>query len=238
MSSFKLNLKLQKGDILNEKAGSSEIQEDADDLYEWLQDEDNIQGCTVLFTKKYGELNNQYKLLRSDFCVIIATNKKKLLKERGLRTLCLDKIPWHKKDDLSITVLFVVDNFGVEHTMAFMFSDRHDAYIYEVFFTKLKKYFEDAEPEILLTPVSHSVLNAFKNATRNEITSGMFSPWQVDEYWRNQLKMIKQTDKRKEVYKTVRGLQMESDRSEFEELYSKFLNDIKDNAVCINYLYQ
>lgn len=207
------------------------IHDDAEDLYEWIQDEDNIVGCSALFLKKYGDLTSQFKLLRSDFCVIVATNKRKLLNERGVRTLCVDKIPWHRSEEISITVLFVVDSFGLEHTVAFMFSDRTDTYIYEVFFAKLKKYLEDTQPEMMLTPVSQGIFNAFKSVTKSEVTKGAFSPWQVDESWRNQLKMIKKSDKRKEVYKILRGLQMESDRTEFEELYAKLLNDLKSDPV-------
>lgn len=234
MTSVRLNTTNPKGSVSKASAETNEAHDDADDLYEWLQDDENILGCTVLFSKKFGESNSQFKLLRSDFCVIVATNKRKILRERGLRSLCVDKIPWHRSDQLSITVLFVVDNFGVEHTVAFMFSDRNDAYIYEVFFTKLKKYLEDTQPEMLLTPVSQGIPIAFKNATRSEITKSVFSPWQLDERWRDNLKVIKQAGKRKEIYKTLRGLQMESDRSEFEELYSKFLSDIRNNSVCIN----
>lgn len=215
-------------------AEANDLEEDIEDLYEWIQDEDNTTGCAVLFLKNHGELNSQFKLLRSDFCLIVATNNRKFLSERGIRTLCVDQIPWQKSDELCITVLFVVDSFGVEHTVAFMLSDRNDAYIYEVLFTKLKKYLDDAEPEMMLTPISQSVFNAFKNITKNEVTRGAFAPWQVDESWRNQLKIIKKSDKRKEVYKILRGLQMESDRSEFEELYTKLLEDIKSDSVSSN----
>lgn len=231
--------KLNKIDIL--KPTRNELEEDVDDIFEWLQDEDNIRGCNVLFSKNYGDLNPEFKLLRSDFCTIVGTDKGNLLKERGLRTLCADKIPWKRSDELPITVLFAVDNFGVEHTVAFMLTDRHDSYIFEVFFTKLKRYLvagdKDSHPEILLTPVSQGVSTAFKNVTKNKMTKIAFSPWQVDHVWRTQLKMIKQSDKRKEVYKTLKGLQMESDRTEFEELYSKFLDGIKDNPVCIHFVY-
>lgn len=234
MSSVRLNTRNAKGGISKITAEANETQDDADDLYEWLQDDDNILDCTVLFSKKYDETATQFKLLRSDFCIIVATNKRKLLRERGLRSLCVDKIPWYRSDELSITVLFVVDNYGVEHTVAFMFSDRNDAYIYEVFFTKLKRYLEDAQPEILLTPVSPGIPIAFKNATKIEITKSVFSPWQLDEAWRKHLKVIKKAGKRREIYKTLRGLQMESDQSEFEELYSKFLSEIKNSSVRMN----
>lgn len=232
MTSFKLNSKRTRNTISSEKPQICDTQDDITDLYEWLQDEDNLSGCSVLFLKKYGEINSQFKLLRSDFCVIVATNKRKVLMERGLRTLCVDTIPWSRSDEFSITVLFAMDNEGMENTIGFMFSDRSDAYIYEVFFTKLKKYFDGAQPEMLLTPVSQGVFTAFKNVMKNEVTKSVFSPWQVDEFWRNQLKVIKQADKRKEVYKTLRGLHVESDREEFDELYSEFLAGIKINSVC------
>lgn len=234
MASTQLNSTQSKGTISKISTELNKIQDDADDLHEWLQDDENITGCTVVFSKKYGEINAQFKLLRSDFCIIVATSERNLLKELSLRTLCVDKIPWYRSDELSITVLFVVDNFGVEHTVAFMFSDRNDAYIYELFFTRLKKYLEYAQPDMLLTPINQNIFNAFKCVTKSTITKPVYSPWQLDELWRKELKVIKQTSKRKEVYKTLRGLQMESDRAEFEELYSTFLSDIKDNPVCIH----
>lgn len=209
----------------------TEIQEEIEDLCEWLQDEDNIIGCTILFQKKYGEASAQFKLLRSDFCLIVATNKRRLLHEHGVRTLCLDRIPWNRSDDLSITALFVVDTCGFEHTVAFMLSDRSDAYIYEVFFTKLRKYLEEAQPEVVLTPVSQSVFSAFRNATKNEAAKGAFSPWQVDESWRGQLRLIKKAEKRKEVYKALRGLQLESDAAEFDEAYARLLDELKSDPV-------
>lgn len=140
----------------------NDVQDDIEDLYEWIGDGENVVGCSIVFLKKYGEISSQFKLLRSDFCLIVATSQKKLLNDCGVRTLCVDRVPWNRDDELSITALFAVDTYGLEHTVAFMVTDRSDTYIYEVFFTKLRKYLEDVEPEVLLTPISQGVGMAYR----------------------------------------------------------------------------
>lgn len=63
------------------------------------------------------------------------------------------------------------------------------------------------------------------------MTKIIFSPWQVDFTWRSQLKMIKKAEKRKEVYKSLKGLQTESDRSAFDEIYEEVLHRLKEDPL-------
>lgn len=220
-----------KKDAQQRKVGPLVIEvnkdDELEDLYDWIEECEQSGNCNVLLLKKYEEQCSQFKLLRSDFCVIIASTKQNVLHERGVRTLCVDHISCSSEYDFEATILFAIDNFGMQYTLAFMISDRSDTYVYEVFFTKLKKYLENLKPEVFISYVNEATFNAFKKIMKSEPIC-VFSSWNVDMVWRDYLRKIKRIEKRKEVYKIIKSLQTETDIAEFNNLYHEAVEQLKE----------
>lgn len=110
--------------------------------------------------------------------------------------------------------------------MAFLFSNRKDTYIYEVFFSCVKKAIEtdnDLTCNIFMSDVTNVYYNTWIK-TVGLVNKQLYCSWNIDRAWQQNLAKVKSSDKRKWVYKTLKHLQTCLDDKIFEKDLQNFLN--------------
>lgn len=102
----------------------------------WVKEYSGTSGNPVLLFKKQNEWFEGYNFKMKDFCLILMyPNQREMLEKFGSNIVCIDGTYGFNCYDFELTTLLVIDEFGECFPVAFLFSNRKDTYIYEVFFS-------------------------------------------------------------------------------------------------------
>ncbi|KAJ8909799.1 hypothetical protein NQ315_015319 [Exocentrus adspersus] len=105
----------------------------------WIKQCEQEENNPILFYKKQGVEDNVYGLLAVDFCLVIMTDfQKNMFKKFGDNIVAVDGTHGLNNYNFELTSVLVVDEFGEGIPVAFMFTNRKDTYIYELFFNAIK----------------------------------------------------------------------------------------------------
>lgn len=112
---------------------------DAVSLDLWVQENTskNPDGNPILYYKKQGIASPYLK--QEDFCLIIMNKfQKSMIQKFGSSTLTIDGTHGMNCYDFELTTLMVLDEYRQGFPVSFMFSNRKDTYIYQLFFQQIK----------------------------------------------------------------------------------------------------
>lgn len=192
----------------------------------WVQEYSGTSGNPVLFFKKQNECFEGYNFEMKDFCLILMyPNQRDMLEKFGSNIVCIDGTHGLNSYDFELTTLLVIDEFGEGFPVAYLFSNRKDAdgYIYEVFFTFiLNAIGHQILAKVFMSDITNVYYNSWE-AIMGPTEFRLFCSWHIDRAWQQNLSKVKNPDKRKWVYKTLKYLQRHLDADLFEKEYDSFL---------------
>ncbi|XP_045464203.1 uncharacterized protein LOC123673658 [Harmonia axyridis] len=172
----------------------------------WVKQSEHDECNPVLFYKKQGVADGVYSLRVSDFCLVIMTSfQKNMLEKFGTNIIALDGTHGLNNYDFELTTILVVDEFGEGILVAFMFTNRKDTYIYEVFFSVIKLAVGVIVTKTFMTDIVFTFYSAWFSIM-GPVIHQLFCSWHVDRAWQQNLLKIKDKVKRKEAYKTIKFL--------------------------------
>ncbi|XP_072399071.1 uncharacterized protein [Diabrotica undecimpunctata] len=198
--------------------------QDAVSVELWIQEMSGTENNPVVFYKPQNSECTAYNLENNDICLILMSPvQAELLKKFGQDLICVDSTHGLNAYDFEMTTVLVIDEFGNGFPVAFLFSNRKDSYINEVYFTEIMKVVGKIQTLCFMS----------------DITSVFYLPWQkimgtplkqlycsihIDRAWQQNLGKVSDWDKRKWVYKSLKYVQCILDEDEFISDFNKFLN--------------
>ncbi|XP_067138909.1 uncharacterized protein [Centruroides vittatus] len=171
----------------------------------------------VLFYKPEGKKCEEYcNLVESDFALAIMNDGQALMLDKyGSGAVCIDGTHGLNAFDFELISLIIIDNMQEGFPCAFMFSNRTDEEILQIFFSKIKERVGSLSPNIFMSDMADSFFNAWVNVM-GEPTQRLYCPWHVDCAWRKNLCRIKSKEKQTEVYNIIQSLMQERDEETFK----------------------
>ncbi|XP_072400426.1 uncharacterized protein [Diabrotica undecimpunctata] len=128
-------------------------------VLEWSKMEAN----PVLFYKAQDEDCKESKLKKQDFCIILMTDAQiELFNNFGGNIITIDGTHGLNGYDFEMTTIMVIDEFGEGLPVAFMYSNRKDSFIYEIFFTKIKEKLSILNTKTFMSDLALSFYNAWE----------------------------------------------------------------------------
>lgn len=224
-SSIKRIHLLTKRDLRNVKSAynlkTNEGRRHEDDCVDlWVGEQKKSSHNSVLFYKKPGEEMEQFKT--EDCCVIIMNAAQKIvLQNYGSNIIAIDSVHDLKPYYFYLTTLIVLDSHNEGFPAACMFSNRQDTYIFEIFFSMIKKEVGVISCYTFMSDITDMFYNAWVKIM-DIPTNRLFSSWHVDHTWQVRINKIKNIEKRRWVYQTVKVLQTSSDENEFTDLLESY----------------
>lgn len=178
----------------------------------------------------------------TDFCLIYMNRaQENILHKFASNILAIDSTHGLNIYDFELTTLMVIDEFGEGFPVSFMFSNRKDTIIHEIFFNCIKTRCGIIHPNVFMSDITFVYYKAWLNSMGTEIVNRLYCSWHIDRAWRSNLNKITKADKRKEVYQTLKVLQNTLDIAEFERNITTFVKTLledPDTHIFGNYIFQ
>lgn len=202
---------------------------DAISIDMWVQENLNSVDNCVLFYKKQDVVHD---ILHSeDFCLIFMnTSQKYMLKLFSCNIICIDSTHGLNSYDFELTTLLIVDEYGEGFPCACMFTNRKDTFVFQIFFEHIKEAIgESIAANVFMsdcTPVFYNAWLVVMKPCKHQL----YCSWHIDRAWQMNLNKIKNAEKRKNVYKTLKVLQHVTDTDKFVESLKNFVHTLKEDV--------
>lgn len=169
---------------------------------------------SVIFYKRQGESSNI--LAKNDFCLIVMTKFQQMMFSKfGSNVICIDGTHGLNRYDFELTTIMVIDEYGQGFPAAFMFSNKKDINIYEIFFKSIHQKMGNITAKTFMSDITETFYTAWIHVM-GPVTYRLFCSWHVDKAWQTNLPKIGNKEKRAEVYKTLKVLQEELNEDVFQ----------------------
>lgn len=223
--------KISFDNILDEVRESKRDKNDFISVHSWVLKMNKISDFIRLY-KPQGELLPLYpKLKEEDFILIIANNAQlEYLSIYGNDCVCVDETQEMNSHNFSLITIMVLDDLRQALPCGFMFSNRRDPRTIEIFYTIIKiNLTSPIVPRIFISNMAELFFNTWEAIFPNNQTLHLFCSWHIDQAWRKNLRQVKDSLQRLEVYKLLRTLLEETDEEAFERMLPTAINNFKNN---------
>lgn len=192
----------------------------------------------VIFYKRQNEQCSAEQmssvLSKDDFCLIVMNKCQSfMLKSFGHNVVTMDSTHGLNPYDFEMTTLMVLDEYGQGFPGACMFTNRKDTQVQILFLSLVSNNIGKLSPNVFISDMAPIFYNAWISVMGIP-KHHLYCSWHVDRAWQKNMSKIKDDDKKKYVYKTLKLLQTTEDVNEFTDLYQKSLlafredSDLKD----------
>lgn len=199
----------------------------------WINEMESTGGV-VRFYKAQGDIletNNELKT--DDFILIIMNDAQiEMLNQFGKNCVCLDSTHGLNNYGFQLTTLLVLDDLMQGFPCSFMFSNRCDTHIIEIFLTVIRDSLGKVlQPRLFMSDMAEEFFNAWIRIM-SQPEYHLFCTWHVDRAWRKNLSKITSREKRAEIYKVLRTLLQETDKQAFHSMLVKSISLMKSETDC------
>ncbi|KAJ8932895.1 hypothetical protein NQ314_014376 [Rhamnusium bicolor] len=186
---------------------------------------------SVLLYKREGDILESFPLEENDFCLIIMSQyQQHMLVKYGNNIIAVDGTHGLNNYDFELTTLMVVDNFNEGFPGAFMFTNRKDTLIHQIFFEVIEsKVGNKISPNTFMSDITGVFYQAW-SSVMGVVPYQLYCTWHIDRAWRNNLNKISNIEKRKEVYKTLKVLHQNVDETSFRKQLDNMINFLFEDA--------
>ncbi|XP_028137903.2 uncharacterized protein LOC114332316 [Diabrotica virgifera virgifera] len=198
--------------------------QDAVSVELWVQEISGTENNPVKFHKRQNSECTAYNLENNDICLILMSPvQAELLKKFGQNLICVDSTHGLNAYDFEMTTVLVVDEFGNGFPVAFLFSNRKDSYINEVYFTEIRKVTGKIQTLNFMSDITSVFYLPWQTIMGTPIKQ-LYCSWHIDRAWQQNLGKISDLDKRKWVYKSLKHVQGILDEDKFTSDFNNLLN--------------
>ncbi|XP_065219226.1 uncharacterized protein LOC135844796 [Planococcus citri] len=179
----------------------------------------------VLFYKPQNKPCPQYpNLLKTDFVLIIMNLcQKEIFADFCHDLVCIDSLTG-ANDNFDLVTLMVRDNALNGFPCAFLFANRIDQNIMEMFFSLIREKIEPVRVKAVMTDFYDTHHLAWEKVF-GAPARRLYCSWLVDKAWRSRLNRVKPTEERRLAYTMLKNIQTESNEQKFKKLFDLFLSN-------------
>lgn len=190
----------------------------------WLA---KMKDCVLLHKKVGDDLDN---LDSKDRVIVLMTELQcGLLQKFGTNIVCVDTTYSTNVQNLLVTTLLVLDEFGSGIPVAFCVSNRESIAVMTHFFSAVKDRAGGIHAKVFMSDDTVVFRRAWSNVM-GLAENNILCTWHVDRSWRNNLKKINGENKKALVYKALRMLLEEVDIDKFNGLLESFETDLREDS--------
>lgn len=124
----------------------------------------------------------------------------------GQNIIAIDSTHGLNQYDFELTTIMVVDDYGEGFAVAYMFTNRKDTFVNNIFFDVIKSKVGILKTKTFMSDMSEVFYNAW-NCVMGRAEHQLYCSWHVDRAWQTNLTKINSKEKRSWVYKTIKVLQ-------------------------------
>lgn len=195
-------------------------------------------GTLIRFFKNQGDdAPELHQYLKKDDFVLIIINKSQLeiLRKFGNNIVCMDDTHGLNFYGFALTTLLVIDDLNEGFPTAFMFSNRVDTEVSELFLTIIKESLQESlKPNVFMSDMAESFYNAWKNVME-PAGKQLFCTWHVDKAWKKNLNKIRSKEKQDQTYKTLRTLLETLDEEAFKIMLKQFVLNLEQDPDTVDF---
>ncbi|KAJ8932722.1 hypothetical protein NQ314_014417 [Rhamnusium bicolor] len=174
------------------------------------------------------------ELQRSEFNSVLLYKREgdilETLVKYGNNIIAVDGTHGLNNYNFELTTLMVVDNFNEGFPGAFMFTNRKDTLIHQIFFEVIEsKVGNKISPNTFMSDITGVFYQAW-SSVMGVVPFQLCCTWHIDRAWRNNLNKIPNIKKRKEVYKTLKVLHQNVDETSFRKQLDNMINFLFEDA--------
>lgn len=195
----------------------------------WVKECQDAENNPILFYKKQGDIDYVNNLSVSDFCLIIMTKfQKAMFKKFGHNIIAIDGTHGLNNYDFELCSVLVVDNYGEGIPVSFMFSNRKDTNIYKIYFSIIQSNVGVIIPRTFMTDIVTNFYNAWFYVM-GPAEHQLYCSWHIDRAWQANLSKIKDSEKRSNVYKSLKVLQQNTEASVFPNCLANTISKLLED---------
>ncbi|KAJ8963968.1 hypothetical protein NQ314_005227 [Rhamnusium bicolor] len=205
--------------------------DDATSVHLCIEELQRSEFNSVLLYKREGDILESFPLEENDFCLIIMSQyQQHMLVKYGNNIIAVDGTYGLNNYDFKLTTLMVVDNFNEGFPGEFMFTNRKDTLIHQIFFEVIEsKVGNKISPNTFMSDITGVFYQAW-SSVMGVVPFQLYCTWHIDRAWRNNLNKIPNIEKRKEVYKTLKVLHQNVDETSFRKQLDNMVNFLFEDA--------
>lgn len=195
----------------------------------------------VLYYKKQGQIDTQYKNLTQDDILIVIMSplqKESILKFGTNNVVGMDGTHGLNAYGFMLHTLLVIDEYSEGVPACFAVTNRNDEQVISVFLTIIKQEIGILPINTLITDMQETYFNSW-TTVMGKPNNYLYCTWHVREAWRRNLKKINNTDLRQKFYKQLLDAASETDEIEFQRKIELLINEndnMKDYKDYVQYL--
>ncbi len=170
-------------------------------------------------------------LEKTDFALIFMNEwQERTLRRYGHRMAAFDLIQETNSSDFVLHAYLVSDVDRQCTPVAFLVTNRTDGVILDVFFQCIRQRMGVVSPKTFMSDTQNMYYDNWIKVMGTVPKFHIFSPWHVQEAWRQNLRKIPNSARRQEIRNLVHHLHYELNPLSFEEKLQKFLQCQEDSA--------
>lgn len=197
---------------------------------EWVNEIQQSESNPILLFKQQDTESNIKGLNYEDFCLIVMTdNQKSILQQHGNTCVCFDSTSL-RECDFALTTMAVLDGNQMGVPVAFLFSNKHDTMIYNVFFEVLKLHFGVLTPHVLMTDNTEFYYIAWQTVM-GETPNRLLNTWHVIRNWERKLYLVKSVEKQRNILERLKMCQALADKNTFCTMFETLLQELQDDPL-------
>lgn len=163
----------------------------------------------ILFYKQQGQSMQDFQDF--DFCLIIMNDiQASLLTTFGTNIIAIDGTHGLNNYDFEMTTIMIVDDCNEGFPVSFMFTNRKDTFIQQIFFNAVKEKVGVIACKVFMSDITSVYYNAWIQVM-GAVPQQLYCSWHVDRAWNQNLSKIQNKETRDLVYKTIKFLQTSTD---------------------------
>lgn len=209
---------------------------DATSVDSWVA-ETRDSSNTVRFYKPRGTTLPDYPALTDDDFVLILANEYQvqMLESQGKNIICFDRVRGTGADDFELTTLLTVDETHKGFPCFFMVSNRSDTTIMALLALVVKDALgHEINTTTIMTDMSDIYSQGWSSVMPAPVHR-LYCSWHVLNAWRENLAKITHPECREPVYKTLKALLEEVDKTVFSCSLQLAIYELKNDPVTVEF---
>ena len=204
-----------------------------------VEEMETLDYNAILLFKQQGEKPNDKCALLDihDFLLVFQTEfQNDMFVNHGHKGVCIDATYNINEYDFLLITLLVLDDYQEGIPIAWGISNREDKLILKYFFQALKAKCGNINSAWFMSDMASQYFNAWKEVFDSSNTKYLWCAWHVDRAWRKAIKKyFKSLDEQRKVYHQLRVIMMETSKTSFQILLTKFLTSHVNSPPFIEY---
>uniref|UniRef100_A0A1B6LBI7 C2H2-type domain-containing protein n=1 Tax=Graphocephala atropunctata TaxID=36148 RepID=A0A1B6LBI7_9HEMI len=219
-------------DVSSKNRGNKSIEKERktkllpQDLELWVEEKAHVD-C-VRYFKRLGHRSPEYPELLEPgryFLLLMTKVQADLLKTCSEKCICVDR---KNGNSFELITLLVIDDTDQCFPCAFLFTNKSDMRVMEVFFTEIKNAVGVLTPKVFMSDKTKLISAVWKNVMGSP-DKDVYCSWDVLRDWKSNLCILTDKERQFSIYKALKGLMEETDIWAFKTMLELIIYDLEND---------